>query len=78
MSEQTPPGLRVTLRRGSSRDFDAVGTSQRRAAWCGVADDEDRGAWFLAEDEAAQLFGYLSVSRSGGGHADFAMGTPTC
>jgi RimJ/RimL family protein N-acetyltransferase len=46
---------------------------QRREAWCRTADEEDRGAWFLAEDDAAQLLGYLTVFRSGAEHAEFAM-----
>ena len=48
-------------------------TSQRREAWCRTADEEERGAWFLAEDDAAQLVGYLAVTRSGAEHADFGM-----
>jgi len=48
-------------------------TSQRREAWCRTADEEDRGAWFLAEDDAAQLVGYLAVIRGGAEHADFGM-----
>lgn len=48
-------------------------TSQRREAWCRTADDEARGAWFLADGDAAQLVGYLAVVREGVEHADFAM-----
>lgn len=50
-------------------------SSQRREAWCGAADDEARGAWFLAEadDDSARLVGYLTVLRGGAEHADFAM-----
>jgi RimJ/RimL family protein N-acetyltransferase len=48
-------------------------TSGRRQAWCRTADEEDRGAWFLGEDDAAQLVGYLAVSRSGAEHAEFSM-----
>jgi ribosomal protein S18 acetylase RimI-like enzyme len=88
------PGLRFSVRRGSSTDFDAVSalysavaaeglwiaaeapvewTSQRREAWCRTADDEACGAWFLANDDAARLVGYLAVIRAGAEHADFAM-----
>jgi RimJ/RimL family protein N-acetyltransferase len=52
-------------------------TSQRREAWCRAADDENCGAWFLAEDDAAQLLGYLSVTRSGAEHAEFGMAVAT-
>jgi hypothetical protein len=48
-------------------------TSQRRQAWSRTADEDDRGAWFLAEDEAARLAGYIAVTRSGAEHADFGM-----
>jgi RimJ/RimL family protein N-acetyltransferase len=93
VGEQTP-GLRFSVRRGSSTDFDAVSalysavaaeglwigaevpvewTSERREAWCRRADDEDRGAWFLAYDDAAHLVGYFAVSRVGVEHAEFAM-----
>lgn len=48
-------------------------TPQRRQAWCRTADEDDRGAWFLAEDTTAQLLGYLAVFRTGGEHAEFAM-----
>lgn len=93
MGEQAP-GLRFSIRRGSSADFDAVSalysavaaeglwigaeapvewTSQRSEDWCRTADEEDRGAWFLADDDAARLVGYLAVTRSGAEHAEFAM-----
>jgi GNAT superfamily N-acetyltransferase len=48
-------------------------TSQRREAWCRTADKEDRGAWFLANADAAQLVGYLAVIRAGVEHADFGV-----
>lgn len=48
-------------------------TSQRSQAWDRTADDEDRGAWFLAKDDAAQLVGYLTVTRAGVEHAEFGM-----
>ena len=48
-------------------------TSQHKEAWCRTADNEDQGAWFLAENDDAQLVGYLSVRRSGAEHADFGM-----
>jgi RimJ/RimL family protein N-acetyltransferase len=48
-------------------------TSQRRDLWCWTADHEDRGAWFLADDDDAQLVGYLAVIRAGAEHADFGM-----
>lgn len=48
-------------------------TPERRQAWCRTADDEDRGAWFVAEDDAAHLLGYLTVIRTGPEHAEFAM-----
>lgn len=87
-------GLRHSVRRGSSADFDAVSalysavaaeglwigaeapvewTSQRREAWCRMADDEACGAWFLADDDVTQLVGYLAVTRVGAERADFAM-----
>jgi RimJ/RimL family protein N-acetyltransferase len=61
-------------------------TPERRQAWCRTADDEQHGAWFLAEDDAAEddaadsaggdaarLVGYLAVTRSGREHAEFGM-----
>ncbi len=48
-------------------------TSQRSAAWGRTADDEGLGAWFLATDDAAQLVGYLTVTRAGVEHAEFGM-----
>lgn len=48
-------------------------TPERREAWCGTADDEARGAWFLADDGGGQLIGYLTVTRVGAERADFAM-----
>jgi RimJ/RimL family protein N-acetyltransferase len=48
-------------------------TSQRRQAWCRTADDEDSGAWFLAIDDAANLVGYLAVTRVGAERAEFGM-----
>lgn len=48
-------------------------TSERSEAWRRTADDEDRGAWFLADDDAAQLVGFLAVIRDGAERADFAM-----
>ena len=48
-------------------------TSERRQAWRRTADDEDLGAWFVAEDDAARLVGYLAVIRSDAEHADFGM-----
>jgi RimJ/RimL family protein N-acetyltransferase len=54
-------------------ELPVVWTSQRREEWCRVADDDERGAWFLAEGDAGELLGYLSVRRGGDEHADFAM-----
>ena len=48
-------------------------TPQRREAWCRAADEEDRGGWFVADDDAAQLVGYLAVVRAGAERADFSM-----
>jgi len=48
-------------------------TTQRKEAWCRTADEEDRGAWFLAEDDAGRPLGYLALFRSGTEHAEFAM-----
>src|SRR4051794_14559937 len=85
VSEQAP-GIRFSIRRGRSTDFDAVKalhsavaaeglwlgaeapvewTPEREDAWCRTADEEDRGAWFLAEDDCGHLLGSLSVTRSG-------------
>jgi RimJ/RimL family protein N-acetyltransferase len=52
-------------------------TSQRREAWCQLADDDARGAWFLACDDGAQLVGYLAASRARAEHADFGMAVAT-
>lgn len=104
MTGSVAAGRPVSVRRGSSEDFEAVSalyvavaaegqwigaeapvelTEQRRRAWCEVADDEARGAWFLAEDAAQvgdarlagapTVVGYLSVMLSGSEHAEFAM-----
>jgi RimJ/RimL family protein N-acetyltransferase len=48
-------------------------TSERKQAWCRTADDEDCGAWFLADDDATHLVGYLAVSRVRVERAEFAM-----
>jgi RimJ/RimL family protein N-acetyltransferase len=48
-------------------------TSQRRAAWCRTADEEDCGAWLVADDDAGHLVGYLAVARAGVERAEFAM-----
>jgi len=52
-------------------------TTQRREAWCRTADDEDHGAWFLANDDTAQLVGYLLVTRAGAERADLSMAVAT-
>ena len=48
-------------------------TQERREAWVRRADDEELGAWFLAEDVDGRLLGYLSVGREGAEHASFGM-----
>lgn len=48
-------------------------TPEREQAWRRTADDEGRGAWFLAEDDTQHLAGYLAVVRRGAEHAEFAM-----
>lgn len=48
-------------------------TLERRQTWHRTADDEDCGAWFLAEDDGAHLVGYLSIFRRGAEHAEFGM-----
>jgi RimJ/RimL family protein N-acetyltransferase len=48
-------------------------TSERRDAWRRMADNDDYGAWILADDDAAQLVGYLAVIRDGAEHAEFGM-----
>jgi RimJ/RimL family protein N-acetyltransferase len=46
-------------------------TPERIESWRCTADDESLGAWFLAEE--ADAIGYLALTRSRGGPADFAM-----
>lgn len=45
--------------------------AERVESWRRTADDERLGAWFLAVDGGT--VGYLALTRSGGGPADFAM-----